>query len=130
MNSKDDINAIIAIAAGSGALGLAVGIMRGVIQQKHGSIGGFIRGILASIFVAVMVSWGLVDSNLSLSTRGMVTGICSFIADDILLGLMSLATLMGRDPFGFFSRVLAAYRGAATQGPSVPVVPPAENDKP
>lgn len=115
MQNKEDWNALVAVMSVSGMLGLGVGIARGIIQQKHGSVGGFIRGVVASIFVAIMVSWGLVDSGLSLNTQATVTGICAFIADDILLGLMSLSTLMGRDPFGFFSRVLSAYRGAAQQ---------------
>lgn len=117
MFNKDDWNNLLTAMSVSGALGISVGIMRGIIQQKHGSIGGFVRGIVASVFVAVMVSWGLADSDLSLSTKSMIIGICSFVADDILLGLMSLSTLMGRDPFGFFSRVLSAYRGAAINQP-------------
>jgi hypothetical protein len=118
MESKEDINTLIAAMSVSGALGLVVGIMRGVIQQKHGSFAAFVRGILASILVAVFVSWGLADSGLSATTKATITGICSFIADDILLGLMSLAALMGRDPIGFFTRIVAAYRGQAPQQPT------------
>lgn len=122
MNSKDDIHALLMAGAASGAIGLVVGIMRGVIQQKHGSFGAFIRGILASVFVAVIVSWGLADTGLSATTKATITGICSFIADDILLGLLSLASLMGRDPIGFFTRLAAAYRGQVSQ------VPPKKED--
>lgn len=113
MDNRDDYQTLVTIMSVSGVVGLVVGIMRGVIQQKHGSVLGFIRGILASILVAVIVSWGLADSGLSINMRGTITGVCSFIADDILLGLMSLSTLLGRDPFGFFARMVAAYRGAA-----------------
>lgn len=122
MDNREDYSALVTIMSVSGVLGLVVGIMRGVIQQKHGSVGGFLRGILASIFVAVIASWGLVNSGLSLNTQAMIIGICSFIADDILLGLMSLSTLLGRDPLGFFSRLLAAYRGVAAA--------PKDGDKP
>lgn len=122
MDNRDDYSTLLTMASLSGILGLAVGIARGIIQQKHGSVLGFVRGILASIFVAVMVSWGLVNSGLSLNTQAMIIGVCSFIADDILLGLVSLSTLLGSDPFGFFSRLIAAYRGAAT--------PPKDGDKP
>lgn len=115
MTPKEDWNALLTAMTASGALGMIAGIFSGIIQKKHGSFGGFIRGVLASVFVGVLAGWGLADTDLSLNTRSMVIGICSFIADDILLGLMSLATLLGRDPFGFFSRVLSAYRGAVVE---------------
>lgn len=117
MTPKEDWNALLTAMSASGALGLTAGVFSGIIQKKHGSIGGFIRGILASVFIGVMVGWGLADTDLSLNTRSMITAICSFVADDILLGLLSLAALAGRDPFGFFSRMLSAYRGAATPVP-------------
>jgi hypothetical protein len=124
VNDKDGYQALIASLTTFGLLGLVVGIMRGIIQQKHGSIGAFFRGIVASIFVAVIVSWGLADGALSPTTRATIIGVCSFIADDILLGLMSLGSLMGRDPLGFFSRLLAAYRGQSVQLPPPPTAAP------
>jgi hypothetical protein len=95
----------------SGVIGLAVGIVRGIILQKHGGVAGFIRGAAASLFVGVVVSLGLADMSLSITTKSAITAICCFIADDILLGLLSLAGLLGKDPIGFFSRLSAAYRG-------------------
>lgn len=123
MNNKEEISSLMTVMSVSGVIGLAVGIMRGVIQQKHGSFGVFVRGILASIFVAVIVSWGLADTGLSATTKATITGICSFIADDILLGLLILASLLGKDPIGFLSRMAAAYRGQVSQ------VPPENKEK-
>lgn len=115
MNNKEEISALWTAMAASGAIGLVVGIARGIIQQKHGSIGALARGAIASVLVAVLVSWGLADAGLSVTTKGAITGICAFIADDILLGLLSLGALIGKDPIGFFSRLTAAYRGMAAQ---------------
>lgn len=115
MNSKDEITTLWAAMAASGAIGLVVGIARGIIQQKHGTIGALLRGAVASVLVAVIVSWGLTDTGLSVTTKGAITGICAFIADDILLGLLSLGALIGKDPIGFLSRLAAAYRGQAAQ---------------
>jgi uncharacterized membrane protein required for colicin V production len=115
MNNKEDVQNLLAAMSVSGVIGLVVGIMRGVIQQKHGSLSAFFRGVLASLFVAVIVSWGLADTGLSVTAKGTITGICSFIADDILLGLLSLASLMGKDPIGFLTRLTAAYRGQASE---------------
>lgn len=111
MNNKEDLSTLITVMTVSGAIGLVVGIARGIIQQKHGSIGGFIRGAVASILVAVLVAWGLADTALSVTSKNAITGICSFIADDILLGLLSLGSLIGKDPIGFLSRLASAYRG-------------------
>jgi hypothetical protein len=122
VDNKEQYHILLSALLAGGVLGFFVGVARGIIQQKHGSIGGFIRGIVASILVAVLVTWGLAETAMTVTTQGMVTGVCSFIADDILLGLMSLGSLMGRDPLGFFSRVLSAYRGQSVQ----PVQPPVE----
>jgi hypothetical protein len=115
MNNKEELSTLMTALTASGAIGLAVGIARGIIQQKHGSFGAFLRGTIASVLVAVLVSWGLADAGLSVTTKGAITGICAFIADDILLGLLSLGALIGKDPLGFFSRLSAAYRGMAAQ---------------
>lgn len=122
--NKDGYSTLLAYLATGGVLGLFVGIARGIIQQKHGSIGAFFRGVVASIFVAVIVSWGLADTTITNTTQATIIGVCAFIADDILLGLVSLGSLMGRDPLGFFSRLLAAYRGQSIQQITPPPIPP------
>jgi hypothetical protein len=124
MHEKDDWNTLLAYVYVSGILGLFVGIARGIIQQKHGSFGAFFRGVVASVFVAILVSWGITDAGLTVTTKGVIVGVCAFIADDILLGLLSLGALIGKDPLGFLSRLLAAYRGQSAQVQP----PPAKDD--
>lgn len=113
MNNREEISTLVTAMSVSGIIGLAVGIARGIIQQKHGSTGALVRGALASVLVAVIVAWGLADTSLSVTTKGAIIGICGFIADDILLGLLSLGALIGKDPIGFITRLTAAYRGQA-----------------
>lgn len=115
MNLKEDVTTLLSVMSVSGVIGLVVGITRGIIQTKHGTFAAFLRGVLASIFVATLVSWGLADTALSVTSRGVIIGIASYIADDILLGLMSLGALAGRDPLGFIERLTAAYRGQAAK---------------
>jgi len=117
MNNKEEISTLMTAMAASGAIGLVVGIARGIIQQRHGGIGSLIRGAMASVLVGVIVAWGLADGGLSVTTKGAITAICAFIADDILMGLLSLGALLGKDPIGFFSRLIAAYRGQAAAMP-------------
>lgn len=113
MNSKEEVSTLMGALMVSGVIGLVVGVFRGVIQQKHGGLMALVRGAIASVLVGVIVSWGLADAGLSVTTKGAITAICAFIADDILLGLISLGSLLGKDPLGFFARLLAAYRGQA-----------------
>lgn len=111
MDNKEEISTLLTAMSVSGIIGLAVGVARGIIQQKHGSVGALLRGALASVLVGIVVSWGLSDTSLSVTSKGAITAICAFIADDILLGLLSLGSLVGKDPIGFFTRLSAAYRG-------------------
>jgi hypothetical protein len=115
MNNKEEISSLLTVMSVSGAIGLAVGVARGIIQQKHGSFGALVRGSIAAVLVAVLVSWGVADTGLSFTSKAAITGICAFIADDILLGLLSLGALIGKDPIGFLTRLSAAYRGQAQQ---------------
>lgn len=114
MNNKEEITTLLTAMSAGGAIAFVVGIARGVIQQKHGGIGALIRGAVASVLVGVIVTWGLADTGLSVTSKGAITAISAFIADDILLGLLSLGALIGKDPLGFFARLLAAYRGQAS----------------
>lgn len=119
MNKNEEISTLYTALTVSGVIGLVVGIARGVILQRHGSVGALLRGAVASALVAVLVSGGLEDSSLSLNMRISITGVCAFIADDILLGLLSLGQLLGKDPLGFLSRFVAAYRGVTAAQPQV-----------
>ena len=63
---------LIAAASTAGVIGLVTGIARGVIQQKHQGWLGFMRGLVASVLVAVLIGWTLADFGLTeaeLTTR-------------------------------------------------------------
>lgn len=108
----DEHNKLLTVAATAGIIGLFAGIARGVVQQRHGGWVPFLRGLMASIAVAVLVGWGLDDAGLSPTKAAAIIGVCAWLADDVLLGLGELAKVFGADPFGFFDRVWKAIRGA------------------
>ena len=107
----EDQRKLLTVAATAGAIGLFAGVVRGVVQQRHGGWPNFFRGLAASVAVAILVGWGLDDAGLSPTKAAAIIGVCSWLADDVLLGLGELAKVFGADPLGFIDRVWKAIRG-------------------
>jgi predicted permease len=111
MDEEKEIARLAFVFVFSCVVGIAVGVSRGIVQEKIGDWRIMVRSVTASILVAVFVGFALADTNFSLTMKSAITGVSALIADDVLLGLMALGKILGRDPFGFLSRVMAAYRG-------------------
>ncbi|HWH74955.1 MAG TPA: hypothetical protein VNV16_11905 [Methylibium sp.] len=115
MRDKTEFDLLLASGGTAGAIGFLVGIARGIIQARHGSLGAWVRGITASLFVGVAVGWGLSDTTLSTTTQAAIIACCAYVADDVLLGMLVLGGMFSRDPAGFASRVLDGVRGRASK---------------
>lgn len=111
MDDEKEIAKLLYSFVLSSIIGVSVGILRGIIQKANEDWKALLRAILASFLVAIFVGFGLEDFEFSTTIKIVITGISAFIADDILLGLMALGRVLGRDPFGFFARVMSAYKG-------------------
>jgi hypothetical protein len=115
MKDKTELDLLLAAGGTAGAIGLVVGVARGIIQAKHGTLMAWARGITASLIVGVAVGWGLSDTAFSATTQAAIIACCAYIADDVLLGLLVLGGLFSKDPAAFASRVLDGVRGRASQ---------------
>lgn len=111
MKDDEDLRRIVAITAASGLAGLLVGAFRGVIQEKYGGWLGFVRGMAASIVVAVMAGLALHDADLSPTRQAAVIGLAAYVADDVLSGIVLLGQLFRNDPIGFFRSVWTSFKG-------------------
>lgn len=98
-------------AATAGVLGLVVGIMAGVIERRHGSIGSWLAGIAAAITVGVLMGWALKPTGLDPMWQSLMVGLCAYLAEDVLAGLRVLGTLVRTDPLGSLGRIIDALRG-------------------
>ena len=108
---EDGTDKILAAASTAGVIGLATGVARGIVQQKHNGWAGFARGLVASVLVAVLMGWALADLELTPTKTAVIVGVCAYLADDGLLGLQEVARLFGADPLGTVQRVWEALRG-------------------
>ncbi|MGN6704411.1 MAG: hypothetical protein ACTHKB_15785 [Burkholderiaceae bacterium] len=111
MDDGKEVSRLLFAFIMSSIAGVAVGVMRGIIQEKHGDWSGMVRGVLASILVAVLVGFSIDNLGLSVTLKSAIIGVSAFVADDVLLALLAMGRVLGRDPFGFIARVLSAYRG-------------------
>ena len=116
MMDEENRELLAAVSAAS-VVGVAAGMSRGIF--RYTTVGGFIRGLVASVTVAVMVGLGLGDFGLARSKQLLVIAICAFVADDILLALLEIGRLFRNDPLGTVQRIWSAIRGVPTP-PSTP----------
>lgn len=115
MKDKTELDLLLAAGGTAGVIGLFVGIARGVIQAKHGSMGAWVRGITASLIVGVAVGWGLSDTAFTATTQAAIIAACAYVADDVLTGLLVLGGLFSNDPAAFITRILDGMRGRASK---------------
>jgi hypothetical protein len=129
MKPDSEFEKLLVTTSTTGTVALVIGVFRGIIQEKHGNFMTFFRGVLASVTVAVLVGWGLSETSLSLTSQMCIVGVCSYLADDVLLGLLVLGRLFREDPGSFFSKFYDAIRGRSILttkilDPSNDVAPP------
>lgn len=106
-----DFRNVITIVGLSGLAGILVGIARGIIKERHGGWPSFIRGVVASIITAILVALAIHDTEMSVTRQAAIIGVCAYVADDLLIGLLSLARLFATDPLGFAKDVWNSIRG-------------------
>lgn len=107
---------VLKLAAVGAVIGLLVGMMRGIIEQKYGSLREWFGGLAAALLVGMMVHIGLNDADMSNNLKVVITISAAFVADDALRGLRALGAMLGTDPLGFFGRVISALRGGRDNG--------------
>jgi hypothetical protein len=118
MKDKTSLDVLIAVGAPAGIIGLAVGIARGIVQARYGTLQAWAGGIVASVLVGVCVGWGLSDTGFSVTTQAAIIAACSYVAGDVLLGLLVLGGLFSRDPAAFATRVIDGVRGRSAPPPT------------
>ena len=94
-----------------GLIGLIVGVVGGVIQQRYGSWFAWARGVLAAVTVAILLGLWLRESTVPFFMQCGLIGVCAFVATDILDSFGQLANMLKTDPFGFVAKVREAIRG-------------------
>lgn len=126
MKPDPSAEAALVTGAAAGVIGLMVGIARGVIHNRHGSVGQWLGGVAAAVLVSVLLGWGLEALATPRAWQYPIIGACAYVADDVLAGLRTLGQMVRSDPIGGVMRVLDALRGRSVQPPAPPA-PPADD---
>lgn len=108
--NQDDWHKLMNVAAPAGALGFAVAVFRGVIDQCGGWRKWF-AGLAASVLVAALVGLGLHDAEVPVYMQYAIVGLCAYVSRDILMALTQLSGMLAASPFDFFRKIRAAIRG-------------------
>lgn len=110
---KNQYENLIAVAITGGLIGILVGIASGIIQQKYGTWGRFLRGMLAATVVAILIALALDHTHLATTTKASIVAAVCYVADDVLMGMATLGKLFAGDPVAFIKR-FANIPGAKT----------------
>lgn len=112
---------LAALIGASAAGGLLVGTAKYTIQRRPGGFWGWLCCGAASTLVAVLVGLALDGSGLPPGQQWAIVGVCSYVAEDLLVGALTLAATVRSDPLGALARVFSALRGrGATAAPGAP----------
>ncbi len=109
MKNQAELDTLLTTAGAAGGLSLLMAVFRTVLAEKHGGWKPFLRGVVSSVIVGVLVGWGL-EGSFAKGLEWTIIAICAYVADDILAGLMVIAALFRRDPFAFLSRIINSLR--------------------
>lgn len=107
---QQDWQKLVNVAAPAGAVGLAVAIARGVIDQC-GGWKKWIAGLVAAPLVAAWVGLGLHESGTPIYMQFSIVGLCAYVARDILTGLTQLSSMLAQSPFEFATKIRDFLRG-------------------
>lgn len=103
----DELWDLIGNAAAGGAV---VGVLRGVIQRRYGGWLQWLSMLSAAALVAVLVGLAT-EGTMTRAQQFATVGASAFVAEDVLIGLSTLASLFGKDPIGTFKKIWDALRG-------------------
>jgi len=108
---KEHWEEVVSLVTATAIGGTLVGLFRGIIVRRYGGWLQWTSLLLGSTLVATLTGLAIHDSGLSNSQQAAMIGVCAFLAEDILLGLGTLATLFRNDPLGTIREVWRAIRG-------------------
>lgn len=79
-------------------IGTMATISRSILSEDRRTLAGFFRGLVLALFVGFIVGSLIQDYNFSPSTQGGIVGVCAFVADDLLLIVLSVTTKLRNNP--------------------------------
>lgn len=96
----------IKAAASLVGISTVAAISRSILTPERRSLRGFFRATFLAIFVGSITSGILQSYDFTAETQGAIVGLCAFVADDILLAIVSLAGWFRQDPSRIINIVL------------------------
>lgn len=81
-----------------GGISVVAAVSRTVLSEDRRSLVGFIRGLTCAVFVTFLVSSFIDDYTLSSGMHNVIVGVTAFVADDILLLVITLMKMISTNP--------------------------------
>lgn len=103
----DEWVGVLELIAFSAAVGLGVGLLRSILDGKDITWTWWIpvQNIAASILVATLFSLTVYDFDIGFKMKVSLTGICAYVASDILIGIKKISAQLASDPVLFIRTV-------------------------
>jgi hypothetical protein len=93
-NESDVINAVTSV----GGMSVLGAISRTILSGDRRSIWGFMRALICASFVALIVGSFIRDYDFKPGLNNFIVGISAFLADDILMLLITIARMVSAKP--------------------------------
>lgn len=108
--------ATLKLAAVGAVIGAGVSAARHVIEQKYGSWGVWLRGMVAGVLAGIITSLLLDGIDLPHAVELGITCIAVYVADDALQGIRVIGRMFGAEPIAALRRVIDGLRGGSGGG--------------
>lgn len=87
----------------AGSVGLGVGLLRSVLDVKGADWTWWmpVQNVAAALLVSTLFALTVYDFDIGFKLKVSLTGICAYVASDILMGLKKISAQLASDPVLF-----------------------------
>ena len=108
---QDGLNRILEILYVSSGIGVVVSIIRKILEERHGNLSEWVKGVLSAVLVAGIIGWGLADSGLAQTLQYCIIGISAYVADDLRVGIGRIVKDVAANPLQILKDAINTWRG-------------------
>jgi hypothetical protein len=110
---KDDLPSLLQeMASNPISYGIGAAVARFAIGEQQKGWKTFLEQVVASCFVAFVVTAYLNQEGYAIGTRTVYVCILAFLGRDVLMALILIGSRLREDPIGFLVRLKESFKGA------------------
>ena len=108
---QDGLNRTLEVLYFASGIGVVVAMLRRILEERHGGLREWVKGILSALLVSGIIGWGLADSGLAQTLQYCIIGISAYVADDLRVGIGRIVKDVAANPLQILKDAINTWRG-------------------